>query len=152
MSLLCSLQNITEVHYLDVGLNCRGAHLTDPQVLHALSSFANSLPQAMAIWLHGTARQWGEQAVLLCCSQLNIYDWYLLNQYTYMVCSEFACHDVWWLCIAEDKSRPFVKQEKDRFREILQHAGLPTHERCYFAGQHPSLLMHFQVIEAMKRG
>ena len=43
-----------QVHFLDAGLPCRGAHLTDPAVAAALGR--RSLPPRVA--LHGTPRQW----------------------------------------------------------------------------------------------
>lgn len=52
---------------------------------------------------------------------------------------------------AEDKRRDFVRQEKDRFQRILQQAGLIVKQHQYFTGQEASLLMHFEVIRAMRR-
>lgn len=59
-TLHCVLQHLGEVHYLDAGLNCRGAHLTDPQMLQGLSQFVQQAAPRISIHLHGTPRQWGE--------------------------------------------------------------------------------------------
>lgn len=57
------LQQLGEVHFLDAGLNCRGAHLTDPQLLRSLSqAVGRELLPKMSIHLHGTPRQWGKGA------------------------------------------------------------------------------------------
>ncbi len=50
------MQAIRELHYLDAGLNCRGAYLTDPRMVSNLSRLA----KPPAVHLHGTPRQWGE--------------------------------------------------------------------------------------------
>lgn len=52
---------------------------------------------------------------------------------------------------AEDKRRPFVWQEKERFKSALQKAGVKVHEQQYFNMQSVTLLMHFEAIEAMQR-
>ena len=52
------LGSLTEVHYLDAGLQCRGAHLTDPGVAAALGR--RSAPPRVA--LHGTPRQWRDKS------------------------------------------------------------------------------------------
>ena len=56
------MQNLGEVHFLDVGLNCRGAHLTDPQVVQSLSKAISTACPKLTIHLHGTPRQWGERS------------------------------------------------------------------------------------------
>ncbi|KAL3161050.1 hypothetical protein ABBQ38_009433 [Trebouxia sp. C0009 RCD-2024] len=104
------LQNLGEVHYLDAGLNCRGAHVTDPQVISALSHFVKQESQGMTIHLHGTPRQW------------------------------------------DDSRRPWVRLEKERFKSLLEINGLSVQEHKYFDGAEPTLLMHFEVIQAMRRG
>ena len=50
-----------------------------------------------------------------------------------------------------DKSRPWIAAEKKRFIKGLADAGISIPEKLYFEGQDPSLLMHFQCIEAMQR-
>lgn len=63
------LQSITEFHFLDTGLNCRGAHLTDSEIISALGaamkeekdkSIADVLgnKKKPILYLHGTPRQW----------------------------------------------------------------------------------------------
>lgn len=53
--------------------------------------------------------------------------------------------------VADDPRRPWVGQEKERFKRLLRNNGLPVHEHRYFDGDEPTLLMHFQAIEAMQR-
>lgn len=48
------LARITEVHYLDAGLPCRGAHLTSPTAAAKLGK----LPRPPRVCIHGTPRQW----------------------------------------------------------------------------------------------
>ena len=50
-----------------------------------------------------------------------------------------------------DSTRPWIAAEKKRFIKGLADAGIRIAERTYFEGQDPSLLMHFQCIEAMQR-
>lgn len=45
------------MHYLDAGLNCRGAYLTDPDVFSQLGRWCQ-LKKDVAVFLHGTPRQW----------------------------------------------------------------------------------------------
>jgi hypothetical protein len=57
------LTSLRELHYLDAGLNCRGAYLTDPRAFDALGRFFKSNDQGrriIKIVLHGTPRQWGK--------------------------------------------------------------------------------------------
>lgn len=65
---LAMLLAIRQVHYLDVGLNCPGAYLTDTQTLENLGLFFKLLCKCydetsdwcpFEIGLHGTPRQWG---------------------------------------------------------------------------------------------
>ncbi|GAQ90416.1 hypothetical protein KFL_006370010 [Klebsormidium nitens] len=53
------LESITEVHYVDVGLICPGAYLTDPQKLSNVVRRGARNP--LTIGLHGTPRQWEER-------------------------------------------------------------------------------------------
>jgi len=48
------LSRLCEVHLLDAGLQCRGAHLTDPAVANALGA----RPSPPRLFVHGTPRQW----------------------------------------------------------------------------------------------
>ena len=54
-------------------------------------------------------------------------------------------------CDADDERRPWVRQEKERFKALLLDQHLPVHEHKYFDGEEPTLLMHFEAIEAMQR-
>lgn len=53
------LRLMTSFHYVDAGLNCRGVHLTDPEVIKFLGPPWCDPP--VQVYLHGTPRQWGEQ-------------------------------------------------------------------------------------------
>ena len=55
------LRSLREVHFLDVGLNCRGAYTTDPGVVHSLGAWCRRHPGTLSLLLHGTPRQWGAQ-------------------------------------------------------------------------------------------
>lgn len=52
------LTRLTELHYLDAGVQGRGAHLTDPAIIGALGR--HPLVKSPAIFLHGTPRQWAD--------------------------------------------------------------------------------------------
>ena len=56
------LRALRQVHYLDAGLNCRGAYLTDPGVMRLLGGWCRRRPGALRVALHGTPRQWGERS------------------------------------------------------------------------------------------
>jgi hypothetical protein len=66
------LRALREVHFLDVGLNRRGAYLTDPRAFAALGralrraraepSGAAALHSTLRVVLHGTPRQWADPA------------------------------------------------------------------------------------------
>ncbi|KAK9845935.1 hypothetical protein WJX81_006425 [Elliptochloris bilobata] len=51
-----------------------------------------------------------------------------------------------WGCSA----RPWIAEEKDRCMALLAAAGVPVKQRLHFAGQEPSLLMHFRILEAFE--
>lgn len=108
VNLSVALQNVREVHYLDVGLNCRGAHLTDPQVLGALSSFARSLPKPLAISLHGTARQWGTHGVMHEYNSSYLIDshrcWCSFPQNTYTVADLLHCLGLLYACFCRGQA------------------------------------------------
>lgn len=54
------LNSITELHYIDVGLNSAGAYLTDHDVFERISKrLIQGAPQVRFI-LHGTPRQWSD--------------------------------------------------------------------------------------------
>ncbi|DBA84983.1 TPA: hypothetical protein ACH3X2_005722 [Trebouxia sp. C0005] len=52
----------------------------------------------------------------------------------------------------DDEKRPWVRQEKVQFQALLERNGVIVVERKYFAEGKPTLLMHFEAIEAMQRG
>lgn len=52
------LSAIQEMHFLDVGLNCKGAYLTNEKVLESLGNLNRSYP--FTVFLHGTPRQWDD--------------------------------------------------------------------------------------------
>ena len=112
---------LQEVHYLDAGLNCRGAHLTDPETMKAIGMAfkkpcsdlhvkkKDSPSQGLKIVLHGTPRQW------------------------------------------VDSRRPFILQERDRFVHLCEENGIPVLMKSYFEGQTSSLRMHFEILNAWER-
>ncbi|XP_078447766.1 uncharacterized protein LOC144716510 [Wolffia australiana] len=54
------LQSISGIHFVDVGLNCPGAYLTDPckikKIVENFHAWSSSKP--ISVVLHGTPRQW----------------------------------------------------------------------------------------------
>ena len=50
------LARLAGVHYIDAGLNCRGAHLTVPDVITRLGRRA----RPPYVGVHGTPRQWDD--------------------------------------------------------------------------------------------
>ena len=52
---------------------------------------------------------------------------------------------------SDDARRPWVAQEKERFKALLLVNGIPFQEHRYFEGVQPTLLMHFEAIQAMQR-
>lgn len=103
------IRQLGELHFLDAGLNCRGAHLTDPQVLQSLSKAMQDAAPGLRIHLHGTPRQW------------------------------------------DNEKQPWVRQEKMQFQALLERNDVVVVEHKYFAEGEPTLLMHFEAIEAMQR-
>ena len=53
---------------------------------------------------------------------------------------------------ADDEKRPWVRQEKVQFQALLERNGVIVVQHKYFAEGEPTLLMHFEAIEAMQRG
>lgn len=72
------LQRLCRFHYLDAGLNCRGAYLTDPEAWLALGQWIGAKRQSNGplVIIHGTPRQWSEWVqginVTLSYSILNV--------------------------------------------------------------------------------
>lgn len=54
------LTRLVELHYLDAGVQGRGAHLTDPAIIDALGRRSGGTAGAPSISLHGTPRQWAD--------------------------------------------------------------------------------------------
>lgn len=54
------LKSMTEIHYVDVGLNTHGAYLTDHEVIKRISSslVQDQESRGVRFVLHGTPRQW----------------------------------------------------------------------------------------------
>lgn len=52
------LNSISEVHYIDVGLNSAGAYITDHEVIEKISRALVQKKREMRFVLHGTPRQW----------------------------------------------------------------------------------------------
>jgi len=53
---------IDEVHYVDAGLNSRGAYLTHPEIIENLSGMQeHRRDRALKVFLHGTPRQWRDR-------------------------------------------------------------------------------------------
>lgn len=55
------LNSITEIHYVDVGLNSSGAYLTDHDVIRRISERLIQGSRGIRFVLHGTPRQWCEK-------------------------------------------------------------------------------------------
>ncbi|MBA0645410.1 hypothetical protein Goklo_013513 [Gossypium klotzschianum] len=52
------LNSITEIHYVDVGLNSCGAYITDQDVIERISKRVADGGPRVRFFLHGTPRQW----------------------------------------------------------------------------------------------
>ncbi|XP_048335559.2 uncharacterized protein LOC107435145 isoform X1 [Ziziphus jujuba] len=52
------LNSISEVHYIDVGLNSAGAYITDHEVIEKISRIVVQENREIRFVLHGTPRQW----------------------------------------------------------------------------------------------
>ncbi|KAG0474567.1 hypothetical protein HPP92_014253 [Vanilla planifolia] len=52
------LLSISQIHYVDVGLNCCGAYLTDEFVIKEVAKLLMSHNSSLRFVLHGTPRQW----------------------------------------------------------------------------------------------
>lgn len=52
------LNSISEFHYIDVGLNCSGAYLTDKAIIRNLGNYTVNNDSCISFFLHGTPRQW----------------------------------------------------------------------------------------------
>ncbi|KAF3340411.1 hypothetical protein FCM35_KLT16182 [Carex littledalei] len=54
------LSSISEFHYIDVGLNCSGAYLTDKAIIKNLGNYLVNNDHCISFFLHGTPRQWND--------------------------------------------------------------------------------------------
>ncbi|XP_062222575.1 uncharacterized protein LOC133921630 isoform X2 [Phragmites australis] len=54
------LSSISEFHYVDVGLNCAGAYITDHTVIKELGHYVLHTSRNLHFVLHGTPRQWSD--------------------------------------------------------------------------------------------
>lgn len=52
------LNSISEIHYVDVGLNSKGAYITDSTIIEKISSRLKQENKVIRFFLHGTPRQW----------------------------------------------------------------------------------------------
>lgn len=52
------LNSITEIHYVDVGLNSTGAYITDDDIIDRISKRVSEVGPGIRFVLHGTPRQW----------------------------------------------------------------------------------------------
>ncbi|KAF2315439.1 hypothetical protein GH714_039247 [Hevea brasiliensis] len=59
------INSITEIHYVDVGLNSAGAYITDHNVIERISKRLMQGAPGIRFVLHGTPRQW-------CDSRINL--------------------------------------------------------------------------------
>ncbi|EEF50266.1 conserved hypothetical protein [Ricinus communis] len=59
------LNSITEIHYVDVGLNSAGAYITDHNVIESISKRVMQGAPGIRFILHGTPRQWGDSRRVL---------------------------------------------------------------------------------------
>ncbi|AEC10475.1 Uncharacterized protein family UPF0565 [Arabidopsis suecica] len=55
------LNSISEVHYIDVGLNSSGAYITDHNVVQRISQRLARGADSLRIVIHGTPRQWCDE-------------------------------------------------------------------------------------------
>lgn len=54
------LSSISEFHYVDVGLNCAGAYITDHAVIKEVANYVLHTSKNLRFVLHGTPRQWSD--------------------------------------------------------------------------------------------
>ncbi|KAH6779710.1 hypothetical protein C2S52_010947 [Perilla frutescens var. hirtella] len=55
------LNSITEIHYVDVGLNTEGAYLTNKDVIDRISECLSQRQFGIRFLFHGTPRQWSDE-------------------------------------------------------------------------------------------
>lgn len=52
------LSSISKFHYVDFGLNCAGAYITDHAVIKGIPNYVCHTSSNLCIALHGIPRQW----------------------------------------------------------------------------------------------
>ncbi|CAF2302291.1 unnamed protein product [Brassica napus] len=55
------LKSVSEVHYVDVGLNSSGAYITDQNVVQRISQRLAGGGSSVSVFVHGTPRQWRDE-------------------------------------------------------------------------------------------
>ncbi|XP_074264158.1 uncharacterized protein LOC141586744 [Silene latifolia] len=65
------LDSITEIHYVDVGLNAPGAYLTDEITIKRIVERPTEKDKRMRFVLHGTPRQWNDKRRGWICEEKN---------------------------------------------------------------------------------
>ncbi|KAL4600063.1 hypothetical protein ACB092_11G171100 [Castanea dentata] len=63
------LNSITEIHYVDVGLNSSGAYLTDHDAIERISKRLTEGGKGIRFVLHGTPRQWCDSRRVWICNE-----------------------------------------------------------------------------------
>jgi hypothetical protein len=54
------LSSISEYHYVDVGLSCVGAYITDHEIIKEIANYVLRANNNLRFVLHGTPRQWSD--------------------------------------------------------------------------------------------
>ncbi|KAJ3680576.1 hypothetical protein LUZ60_016854 [Juncus effusus] len=54
------LYSISEFHYIDVGLNCAGAYITDKNIFKNIVNYLLDKEKYISFFMHGTPRQWND--------------------------------------------------------------------------------------------
>ncbi|XP_010518096.1 PREDICTED: UPF0565 protein C2orf69-like isoform X2 [Camelina sativa] len=117
------LNSISQVHYIDVGLNSSGAYITDHNLVQRISQRIAQRADSLRIVIHGTPRQW-------CDKQRG---WIRKEK-----------DELLRLLEAETENSGGKLQVLERF---YFSGRLP--ERFYFSGRLPDLQMHFEIIDVM---
>lgn len=168
------LRSLQQIHFLDCGLNCRGAYLTDPEAVQRLGAWCRQHPQ-LRLFVHGTPRQWGERAPQPSTAWRGTAGECTASSTT---TAAGALLQLWSVahqaCLleqhhsrgggtsqapssapprrppalpADDPRRPWIPLEKNRFAALCAEAGVPLQQRKFCEGQRPSLEQHFRVVQ-----
>ncbi|KAK9740704.1 hypothetical protein RND81_03G054500 [Saponaria officinalis] len=65
------LDIVTEIHFVDVGLNAPGAYLTDDTTIERIAERLIERDKRMRFVLHGTPRQWNDKRRAWICEEKN---------------------------------------------------------------------------------